>query len=333
MRRSEFDLLRIISMMMVLGVHFDGAALGLPAPTGLEIFGSGRDIWRIVFEAITIIGVNCFTLISGYFEIRLTAKSAINFLFQAFFYSIGLYLLAAITGHTALTAENLTDAALILTRTDLWYVPAYFILMLASPWLNAGCRAMTRREFTIILSAILVFTLWGGWWQGMAFNPTGYTPLQLVTIYLLGRYIRMHNPMSTITPTKTRAIAATIYLFSVTAIIFCALYLPSTAAFAYNSPAVMAASVSFFYFFTTLRFSSPTVNFIAASAFSVYLIHKNPLVWGGILKPLINDWWESATIGQFTALYIISIIITYIFCLCIDQSRKFIYSLITKGIH
>lgn len=333
MRRSEFELLRIISMMMVLGVHFDGAALGLPAPTGLEALESGRDIWRIAFEAITIIGVNCFTMISGYFEIRLTAKSAINFLFQAFFYSIGLYFLAAMTGHAALTAGNLADAALILTRTDLWYVPAYFILMLASPWLNAGCRAMDQRKFAITLAAILVFTFWGGWWQGMSFNPTGYTPLQLVTVYLLGRYIRMHNPLSTMTPIKVRVIATAVYILSVTAIILCALFLPGTAAFAYNSPAVMAASVSFFYFFTTFRFSSPTVNFIAASAFSVYLIHKNPLVWGGILKPLINGWWGSVTIMQFTALYLLAIIITYIFCLCIDQSRKFIYSLITKGIH
>ena len=40
---------------------------------------------------------------------------------------------------------------MVLTHTDLWYVPAYFCLMIISPMLNAGMDALTKRMFTIAL--------------------------------------------------------------------------------------------------------------------------------------------------------------------------------------
>ncbi len=333
MRRSEFELLRIVSMLMVLGVHFDGAALDLPAPGGWAEFGIPRDIWRTFFEAFTIIGVNCFTMISGYFGIRLSAKGVFNFLFQAFFFSVGLYVLAVITGYAHFDLRQLADAACILTRNDLWYVPAYFLLMLASPWLNAGAETMSQKRFATVLAAIMAFTFWGGWWRGMPFNATGYTPIQLMTVYLIARYIRLHNPFSRYSPKKIRIYATAIYLLSTTGIIIAATRMDFTHVYAYNSPLVIMATISFFYIFTTFRFSSRTINFIASSAFAAYLIHKNPLIWGGILKPFMAEAWKSLDLGMFTLLYFAAIIIVYAICMAADAVRKFIYGLIIKPIH
>ena len=69
-RKSNIELLRIVSIVMVLIVHLDGASLGLPEPMGNITAVSGRDWWRLVVESFAIIGVNCFTLISGYFGIK-----------------------------------------------------------------------------------------------------------------------------------------------------------------------------------------------------------------------------------------------------------------------
>ena len=69
-RKSNIELLRIISMAMVLAVHLDGASLGLPHPAGNIVQMTSHDWWRLVVEALMIIGVNCFTLISGYFGIK-----------------------------------------------------------------------------------------------------------------------------------------------------------------------------------------------------------------------------------------------------------------------
>lgn len=333
MRRSEFELLRIISMLMVLGVHFDGAALELPAPGGWAEFGIPRDIWRTSFEAFTIIGVNCFTMISGYFGIRLSVKGAFNFLFQAFFFSVGLYVLAALAGFVPFDLRHLADAACILTRNDLWYVPAYFMLMLAAPWLNAGAELLPQKRFAATLGVILAFTFWGGWWRGMPFNANGYTPIQLMTVYLTARYIRLHDPFRQYGRVKVRIYATAIYLISTAGIIIAATRMDFIHAYAYNSPLVIAATISFFYIFTTFRFSSRAINAIASSAFAAYLIHKNPLIWGGILKPFIAEAWNSLDLGMFTLLYFASIIAVYAACMAADSVRKFIYRLIIKTIH
>ena len=64
-RQSNIELLRIVSMLMVLAVHVDGASLGLPEPMGDIASLTARDVWRIIVEAVAIIGVNSFTMNSG----------------------------------------------------------------------------------------------------------------------------------------------------------------------------------------------------------------------------------------------------------------------------
>ena len=59
-RESNMELLRIIAMMLVLGVHFCGAALSLPDHKGNPELLSEGDWWKLVVESITIIGVDLF---------------------------------------------------------------------------------------------------------------------------------------------------------------------------------------------------------------------------------------------------------------------------------
>ena len=46
-RLSNMELLRIISMLMVLAVHFDGASLGLPQLSGNVDRMNGRQAWQL----------------------------------------------------------------------------------------------------------------------------------------------------------------------------------------------------------------------------------------------------------------------------------------------
>ena len=79
-RKSNMEMLRIVSMLMVLAVHVDGASLGLPDACGDACSLDSRAWWRLVVEGFAIVGVNCFTMISGYFGVRLTWRSVVRFL-------------------------------------------------------------------------------------------------------------------------------------------------------------------------------------------------------------------------------------------------------------
>lgn len=68
-RQSNFELLRIIAILLVLILHADFYAL--EGPVANDIINSPTDsMLRILFQAITIVAVNVFVMISGWFGIN-----------------------------------------------------------------------------------------------------------------------------------------------------------------------------------------------------------------------------------------------------------------------
>lgn len=314
-RESNIELLRIISMMMVVVVHADGAALGLPKHPS---FGDARDVWRLAVETIAIIGVNCFTLISGYFGIRLRVRTVFSYLFQCVFYAVGIATIAWWLNPAKYSFDYWAESWMVLTHTDLWYVPAYFMLMLVSPVINGGMERLSRRKNLIVVGLFVIYNIWGGWMWGGKFNPTGYTIVQLIMVYMVGRLIAMYPRPSVSGSVKW----GMIYLISMSAVFISAFYLPPNKAFAYNSPAVMLMSVSFFICFLGIRFKSPVINYFAQSAFAVYLVHKAPAIWCDILKPFFVKEWMALSLWEYTAIVIIAAMVIYLAVMIPDFVRR-----------
>ena len=322
-RQSNIELLRIVSMLLILVVHIDGASLGLPTPMGNIASLSLRDWWKLIIESFSIIGVNCFVLISGYFGIKASWKGFVRLSLYCLFYSIAIYCIVAIGIKGDWSWIGLAESFMIYTHTDLWFVPAYLGLFLLAPFLNKSVESLSIKQFSIWLSAFITFNIYVGWCWGGRFNPTGYTVLHLVMIYLIGRYINLFMPKI-----KHLGLYSTIIWISSTALILISsLFLKSTIAFAYNSPFVILASISFFMMFKSLTFSSKMINYCATSAFAVYLIHKNPLVWIDFTG-WIKKMWQELSLPTFTLFVIgISLAIFYI-CIAIDQSRRYLMRLL-----
>ncbi len=328
MRASNMELLRIVSMLLVVLVHVDGASLGLPFINGNLSDLTARDCWRLAVESISIIGVNCFTLISGYFGIKLRWKGIASFFFQCVFYSVLIASFAPLLLGKAFSWTIWGESWLVLSHTDLWYVPAYFCLMLLSPFLNAGVDRLSFRQFTVILSVFILFNLWSGWWWGAKFNPTGYTVIQLVMMYLTGRWIA--EAVDRWPLLCDRWISGIAYIFATGMIFLSSLYLEPVKAYAYNAPAVVLASVAFFMFFRSLKFSSPLVNGIARSAFAVYLIHKAPEIWGDFMRPEIVNLWTSMSLPAFTVAALLIPLLTYLIAIPLDAFRRYLWDTLSS---
>lgn len=316
-RQSNIELFRIISMLLILVVHLDGASLGLPAPMGDIASITARDWWRLIVESISIIGVNCFVLISGFFGIKTSWKGFVRFSLYCLFYSVAIYCIVAIGIKGDWSWEGLAESFMIYTHTDLWFVPAYLGLFLLAPFLNKSVESLNLKQFSLYLGALIAFNIYAGWCWGGRFNPTGYTILHLVMIYLIGRYINRFMPQI-----KYLGVYSTIiWISSTVLILISSLYLKSTVAFAYNSPFVILASISFFMMFKSMTFSSKAINYCATSAFAVYLVHKNPLVWIDFSK-WIKEMWNELSLPTFTLLVIALSLGIFYACVVIDQSRR-----------
>ena len=319
-RNSEIELLRIIAMMFVLIVHADGASLGLPQPHDLSSLNS-RDCWKLSTESISIVGVNCFTLISGYFGIRLSWNRIGAYLFQCLFYAVGIATIAFFVWPSQMNLHDWWLQWLVLSHTDLWYVPAYFALMLIAPVLNEGTRHLSRRDFGISIGLFVLFNLWAGWlWSGK-FNPTGYTVVQLIMVYLIGQYISVSG--FKLKSFRSRITNALVYIAMTGLTFLSSVYLPDKA-FAYNSPFVLGASVSLFLMFSSFSFKSKIVNSLAGSAFAVYLVHKAPVIWVMVVKPTVISVWNHHGLTVFTLFTIGGATGVYLVAWLADRPRKWL---------
>lgn len=324
-RQSNMELLRIVSIIMVLAVHLDGASLGLPAPSCDISEVSARDWWCLAVESITIIGVNCFTLISGYFGIKASWRGLLKFSATCLFYSLGIYIGLIVTGLLQWSWSDFADSLMIFSHTDLWYVPAYLGVYILSPLLNAATEGLGQKRFAWTLAAFVLFNLYCGWWWGGEFNANGYTVVHLTMMYLIGRYIYRYGEGMARCVVSGRvwlSVYAVVSVFITIQAVYCDLI----HTFAYNSPLVMLSSIAFFMLFTTIKINSRFINVLATSAFAVYLLHKNPYVWGNIIKPLSIYVWDNFTLWQFTAFVIVFIVLIYLITFLIDRLRIFLLS-------
>ena len=155
-RQSNVELLRIIAMVMVLILHADYFSLG--APTQCEITESPMtSIIRIVIESMSIVAVNVFVLISGWFGIHPTLRRFSSFMFQVIFFVCAIAMLMGDYG-----GRPLGGWFVLLLGWNYWFVKAYIILYLFSPILNVFIGNVSKQQLLgVILSFYSVQTIYG----------------------------------------------------------------------------------------------------------------------------------------------------------------------------
>lgn len=82
-------------------------------------------------------------------------------------------------------------------------------------------------------------------------------------------------------------------------------------------------SIAIFLAFTKFKIKNSIVNKLAASAFSVYLIHENPFI-SPYYRGIARNCFENGNLTIYIFTVITLALTTYIICFCINQLR--IYS-------
>ncbi len=187
-RKSNFELLRIISMFMVLGLHVNFKHIGIP-----ELSATDHNYLQILFqtivEAICLPAVNIFILISGWFSIKASLKGLISFIFQYIFVvsvSYGCYLLSSgseITVNAILSCLGLSGYG--------WFYVSYIILYVLSPLLNKYFSCLSKKSSIRLIITIFILSTLFGWVGGNSNFNNGYSAVSFIPIYLLGRYLSL----------------------------------------------------------------------------------------------------------------------------------------------
>lgn len=183
------ELLRIITMFLVLVVHADFYSLGRPTVEDFSVNPLSA-ITRTLIESLSIVCVDVFILLSGWFGIKPSVKGFCRFAFQCVFFLFGLYAIMLTTGSVQLTLKGIAGC-LCLTPLN-WFIRAYIGLYILSPVLNIFIEITSRRSIELFLIAFFTFqTIWG--WSGAArFIEQGYSTYSFIGLYILAYYFRMY---------------------------------------------------------------------------------------------------------------------------------------------
>lgn len=318
-RNSNIEILRIISMAMILILHFVGATFGLPSRTQL-LDGDPTAVAKALTEAVAIVGVNCFVLISGYYGIRATWRGAFGYLFMCEFAALFVYAVRCIDRGGL--ADGLGQTLMVLSDTNLWFVPAYFVLYMLSPILNGGFAALRGRHLHLMLAVLAFINVYLGWYHGSIINRAGYSIMHLIFIYFIGYYIA-HNA------TTLKRLPSAVYL-----LLYCISVFVTALSmnYAYNSPSVLLSSAALFLTFATMRpRHSVAINWIASSVFMVYLLHKAPYCWLK-LNLALRTYEATHSRAEFLLWATALFVLIFVASILVDQVRKYAYALTIRAL-
>lgn len=325
-RKSNIELLRVIAMLMILVLHtrYDGI---------LSVYDGIIDashIMRFLFEAISIVGVNVFILISGYFGIHLKRKSIFNLLFQIYFFGIvGLLGWMAIQGTWHVETRYFFKALFPVSQT-IWFIPSYVILMLFSPILNAFCDKYTTRQIAILTLVIYVLSyFWQVVFQNVLSGFGGYSWGWFVLLYLTGRVIRKYTDKH-----EYKSLNYLYgYIFLTLGVVGLALIqniypVGKSLMWSYDFPLIFISSICLFMYFVKIEIGHvKLINWLAASSFAVLLFHVAPFASYNKIIKFIFDNYSGIFCLSLTAL---SVVAYYLIAVFVDQIRIYIFKRIYK---
>lgn len=331
-RASNIELLRLLAMFLVLVVHADFFSIGAPVQED-TIAAPINTFFRFFFESMSIVCVNVFVLISGWFGIRPKASSFCNFIFQCLFFLIGIYVVLLLLGLTTLSVRGLAGCLVMLEWN--WFIKAYIGLYILAPVLNAFADNADRETYKKVLWAFFIFqTIYSWVCNGAVFFEGGYSTMSFIGLYLLARYLNLY-PLKKITPPICIGTYCVVTII-LTIIGFLSMRLGfdfiSGRMYSYVNPLVIVSALSLLLFFNGIKLKNRFVNWCAASCFAIFLLHTNPNICLPYFKPFVLRLYSDyngveCLLAIFVFLFVVGLV-----SILIDQIRKVFWKVIAKNI-
>lgn len=185
-RQTNVELLRILAMLMVMIGHANFWSQGTISSGEMQMdFVGGAT--RCFLEAWTVVAVDIFVMISGWFGIRASWRGLSSFLFQCGFFFFGTASVMILLGQATLSPGLLLGCV-----TGSWFVLSYTALYILSPVLNAFIRTASRRQMEWVLVLFFIFQTAYGTWDTVPYINGGYSVFSFIGLYLLSSYLKTY---------------------------------------------------------------------------------------------------------------------------------------------
>lgn len=288
-RDSQFELLRILAMLMIVASHAAQHSLGgnfslLVQPMGVNTAAT------YLMGTYGQLGVCLFVIISSWFlcgKSGIRAEKIVRLYAQTMLYSLAIFAFVKIGGFEPVGIKELTKALLTPAWGGYWFIRTYLLFYIVVPFLQQyvqGADARTHGRLALVL-VLVIPTLHFFFPTGGEFGNVG----DFVCIFVAVSYLKQREGNFL----ERHCLAVFIGLLALMQISLFAVYFLCGKfgisaelkkrillhIYASHSIFLMTLAMSLFYIFKKyVRIGrSRLINAIAGTTFGVYIIHENPL--------------------------------------------------------
>lgn len=345
-KQSNFELMRIVSMLFIILYHVIYKGHTLQNSTGTIHF-----LLQLLI-CITIVHVNSFMLLTGYFQHnkKFKLKKFLQTFSVFYFYKIIIHLIFIILNKENFTIVdyfNLINPFYIHTH---WYIACYLIVYLLSPFLNILIQNMNQTTHRkLIITLLICFSIAPLLSNQIVGTNDGLTVIQFIMMYIIGAYLSKY-PITNNIHFKNYSKNKIQTIFLISTIIFMTLNFMTyifgmtlsnmenslfqyvghliTANFEKNNfILVILQSIFYFLWFSTLNIKSKVINYIGSLTFGIYIIHEHQCSRQYLYHWLKFSDVEPITSNNILIKVLIASIIIFIICGIIEALRQLIFNI------
>ncbi len=351
-RDANFELLRIVAMLMILVLHYNTHTdslleLGTPA-TKVQIFAT-------LLESFAITGVNTYVLLSGYFlsQSKTKVSRLLSLIGQVYFYTIIISLAMILVGsygiHPGNSVFKTVQYLFPISSEHYWFVTAYVIMYVFSPIMNAAVNTLSRKQLKYSILGLLMWFCFIKSIVPVMFSTDhyGYDFGWFICLYLIAAYVRKYDVVLFYNAKRSALVfvcsSLMIFVISVAAHYF-NMQTGRLNYFAgvptdYNFIFTLTGALGLFSCFRFLKMKesrgTDVIRFVAPLTFGVYLVHMHLEIrdrwveWmDHLMGPVPTD-----SILLFGWHLLRSIIIVFLAGIFVDWIRKTIFDFLGRVLH
>ncbi len=352
-RNSNFELMRITSMFMIVIWHFIFHSNILAKTSGT------LNLIIYFIYIIVSIHVNSFILVSGYFQYnkKFKPRKIVSLITTTWFYKLIYAIIFSVTGIVTITK---TEMLFFIQPFNFnygfgefyWFINMYIFLYLLSPFINKLIETLSQRQHkTLIIILLIMLSIVPTVTLNSTLNNNGYTIASFVMLYIIGAYfgkykLRENYHFKNFSKNKYQLLLLVLFIISIflaitpkiitdyfenstIEILSYVKYLFGLKLIDYISPVIILESVLYLLLFETFDFKSKFINKVASLTFGIYLVHEN-----NFLVKFLYDRLPISVNGVIYPNVIIKMllysIIIFIVSAIIEYIRQLTSKLITK---
>jgi hypothetical protein len=219
-----------------------------------------------------------------------------------------------------------------------WFVGSYFALMLLSPLVNTFVDNSNVNQIGIMVFLFFIVDCVLGYSlpdvKGIG-SLNGYSIIHLLFIYILGRLLYLQRMQFDKYNTSVFVAVYIVYVLfnSILSFLFFTGRVCWWNPIAYNNPFVVMGSVALFIVFLNLQVGyNRIVNSLASSAFAVFLIHANILVYPHFIR-LNNTMYDKCSGVILLCMFVGLAVLIYVGAFLINQIQIKCSSVLLKRLY